>query len=544
MRQIIQNTRELFRIRFLRNVLLVAAVGIISMLLIERFVVYSLFSDYLVSLTEDDARRIARHLAKDLKTDSGTLTSDAIPADFIQDAELQLETLGLQKFKIFSPTGETLFSTDRGEIGNLNTKPYFHRQVANGDIYTLVVQKDRLTADDEVAAADVVETYVPLLTRDGRFAGAFEIYFDITDRWAELKGLMRNSATGNTLGVTLLLGALLFALTRATAVTVARRKEQVKLQLAADIMANAEEGIMITDAGRRIESVNRAFTELTGFTEEEVQGKSPGLLRSGRHSQQFYTNMWEAIQTNGFWQGEIWNRRKDGEVYPEWLTITAIKGDKGEVVNYVGMFLDISHFKVKERQLESLAYLDPLTDVPNRLLVKDRLEQNLVAAKRRETKSGVLFLDLDGFKTVNDCLGHSIGDLLLQEVTRRFQACIREEDTLGRLGGDEFLVCVRNIEQVSECEMIARRLIDSLRLYKPVIEGHPCRVSASIGISTYPENGTDADTLIHCADIAMYAAKDAGKGCYRLYDPAMEAQVGTRDGGEKPAPAEQDEGRP
>ena len=525
MKQTTRNARELFKIRFLRNVLLVAAVGIISMLLIERFVVYPLFSDYLVSITADNARRIARHLATELETEAGVLTSDAIPDSFIAEADLQLETLGLQKFKVFSPTGETLFSTESTEIGKINEKPYFHQQVAKGDIYTLVVQKERMTAEDAISRADVVETYVPLLTPDGRFAGAFEIYFDITDRWAELKSLMHGSATGNTLAVTVILGALFFALIRATEVTVARRKEQVKLQLAADIMANAEEGIMITDAHRRIESVNRAFTELTGYSEQEAQGKSPKLLRSGRHSRQFYTTMWDSIESHGFWQGEVWNRRKDGETYPEWLTIIAIKGEKGQVVNYVGMFLDISHFKVKENQLESLAYRDALTGVPNRLLVKDRLEQNLVAAKRGGSKSAVLFLDLDGFKEVNDRFGHSVGDALLQEVTRRFQACIREEDTLGRLGGDEFLVCVRKVEQQGEYEMIAQRLIDSLGQCALIIEGQNCAVGVSIGISIYPENGEDAETLIHCADIAMYAAKDAGKNCYRRYNSEMEEQV-------------------
>lgn len=539
MKQTIHNARELFKIRFLRNVLLVAAGGIISMLLIERFVVYPLFSDYLVSITEDDAKRIARHLALDLKSKRGALTSDAIPDTFRAEADRQLETLGLQKFKIFSPAGEILFSTESAEIGTINQKPYFHQRVAKGEIYTLLVQKERKTAEEEIAQADVVETYVPLFNPDGRFAGAFEIYFDITDRWGNLKGLMRDSTAGNTLGVALLLAALFFALTRATAVTVARRKEQVKLQLAADIMANAEEGIMITDAQRRIESVNRAFTELTGYAEQEVRGKTPKILRSGRHSEQFYTNIWDSIENSGFWQGEVWNRRKDGEIYPEWLTITAIKGEKGHIVNYVGMFLDISHFKVKESQLESLAYRDPLTRVPNRLLVKDRLEQNLVAAKRGASKSAVLFLDLDGFKGVNDSFGHSVGDALLLEVTRRFQACIREEDTLGRLGGDEFLICIRKVVQVRECELIAQRLIDSLQERDLIIEGQRCKVGVSIGISTYPEHGDDAEALIHCADIAMYAAKDAGKKCYRRYNPNMEetaATQGTINAAEKNTP--------
>ena len=518
---IVNYTKELFKIRFLRNVLLVAVIGILSMPLIERFVIYPLFSSYLVSITEENAIRLANHLALGLDVKTGPLTTHSIPTTFKIDAEQALDTLGLRKIKIFSPIGEILFSTENKDIGRINENSYFHQEVARGNIYTLLVQNERKTAEDEIATADVVETYIPLISPDGGFAGAIEVYFDITEHWGTLRNLKYWSAMGKTTLVTVILATLFISLIRATQATVDRQKVQTKLQLAADVMANAEEGILVVDTHSRIESVNRAFTKLTGYAQEEVLGRNPSFLRSGRHNKQFFHSMWESIEKQGLWQGEIWNRHKDGKIYPEWLTITAIKDDKGAVANYVGMFLDITHFKVKESQLESLAYRDALTGLPNRILVKDRLEQNLAMAKRGGTMSAVLFLDLDGFKAVNDSNGHHVGDILLQEVARRFKSCIREEDTLGRLGGDEFLICIRKIEHTHEIKVVVKRLINCLKTNALIIDGHRCSVGVSIGISFYPENGEDAETLIHCSDIAMYAAKDGGKKKYRVYDHAM-----------------------
>jgi diguanylate cyclase (GGDEF)-like protein len=206
------------------------------------------------------------------------------------------------------------------------------------------------------------------------------------------------------------------------------------------------------------------------------------------------------------------------------LTINSIKDVKGRVANYVGIFLDITHFKSKENQLESLAYRDALTGLPNRLLLKDRLEQNLAVAKRLQHKTAIFFLDLDGFKAVNDQRGHHVGDLLLQEAARRFNACIREEDTLGRLGGDEFLVCIRRIEHFNEIKLIAKRLISALSTHELKIDGEYCKVGVSIGVSVYPEHGEDVKSLIHNSDLAMYAAKQSGKNGYRIYQAGMEAE--------------------
>ncbi len=492
--------------------------------LIMQFVITPRFADYLVSITEEDARRIATHLAQGLDVSSDSLSIASLPQEFVDRSDLLLETFGLKKFRIFSADGEAIFSTQWEEIGEVNKKAYFQQEVMKGHLYTQLVQKSRTTAEGDIATSDVVETYVPVRNSAGGIVGAFEIYFDITERWFWLKGITHLSAMGSMLVVTVIMVALYFALLHVARVTIERQKEHLKLQLAADVMANTEEGILVTDAKGCIESVNRAFTEQTGYTWEEVRGLNPRFLQSGRHDKAFFKRMWESIEEQGVWQGEIWDRRKDGEVYPEWLTINSIKDVKGRVANYVGIFFDITHFKHKENQLESLAYRDALTGLPNRLLLKDRLEQNLAVAKRLQHKTAIFFLDLDGFKSVNDQRGHHVGDLLLQEAARRFNACIREEDTLGRLGGDEFLVCIRRIEHFNEIKLIAKRLISALSTHELKIDGEYCKVGVSIGVSVYPEHGEDVKSLIHNSDLAMYAAKQSGKNGYRIYQAGMEAE--------------------
>ncbi|MEJ2693710.1 MAG: diguanylate cyclase [Candidatus Thiodiazotropha sp.] len=521
---IIHSTKSLFKIRFLRNVLLISLIGTLSMPLIMQFVITPRFADYVVAVTEDEARRIATHLAQGLEVSSASLSTASLPQEFVTQSDQLLETLGLKKFRIFSVDGETIFSTEWEEIGEVNQKAYFQQEVMKGYLYTQLVQKSRTTAEGDISTADVLETYVPVRNPAGVIVGAIEIYFDITERWIWLKGITHRSAMGLMLVVAVIMVALYFALLYAAQITVERQKERLKLQLAADVMANTEEGILVTDAKGRIESVNQAFTEQTGYTWEEVRGKNPRFLQSGRHDKAFFKRMWEAIEEQGMGKGEIWDRRKDGEVYPEWLTINSIKDIKGRVANYVGIFLDITHFKSKENQLESLAYRDALTGLPNRLLLKDRLEQNLVAAKRFQRRPAILFLDLDGFKAVNDQRGHRVGDLLLQEAAQRFNACIREEDTLGRLGGDEFLICIRKIDHQHEIQLIAKRLISALATHELRIDGEYCKVGVSIGVSIFPEHGEDAESLIHNSDLAMYAAKQSGKNGYQIYHAGMDAE--------------------
>ena len=284
--------------------------------------------------------------------------------------------------------------------------------------------------------------------------------------------------------------------------------------LATRMLEHSGEAIVITDAHNIIVSVNPAFTDITGYTADDVIGKSPNMLSSGIHDAAFYESMWSALRNDGRWQGEIWNRRKSGEVYPEWLSIASCQSENGPI-NYIAIFSDITARKVAEERMEKLAYFDHLTGLPNRLLLKDRLDQALAGARRHRQRLAVLFMDLDRFKSINDTHGHSVGDQLLTEVADRIKATLREEDTVSRLGGDEFVVVLPEVKDVRHLETVADKLIAALSAPYD-IDGILIRTSTSIGIATYPEIGSSASALIKAADKAMYQAKQAGRGQYRM----------------------------
>ncbi|WP_104201980.1 EAL domain-containing protein [Billgrantia saliphila] len=295
------------------------------------------------------------------------------------------------------------------------------------------------------------------------------------------------------------------------------------LQLAERVIDSSLEGIIITDASNRIEFVNRAFTHMTGYTADEVIGKTPEILSSGRHESAFYRQMWDTLKRCGYWRGEIWNRRKSGELYLELLTITAITDDSGSVTHYAALFNDITHLREQEERIRKLAYYDPLTGLPNRRLLEDRLELAIRHAHRNQSRLAVIFVDLDHFKQVNDALGHAFGDELLVMIAERLQLRLREDDTLARLGGDEFLVMLPDLEEIDEVTRIARRLVEAVG--EPcVIEGQEFRVGCSLGVSLYPDDATSAESLVHNADVAMYRAKQEGRNGYRLYRTEMNLQ--------------------
>ncbi|QOR39209.1 EAL domain-containing protein [Billgrantia diversa] len=294
-------------------------------------------------------------------------------------------------------------------------------------------------------------------------------------------------------------------------------------QLAERVIDSSLEGIIITDTANRIEFANRAFTHMTGYTAEEVIGKTPAILSSGRHDAAFYRQMWDALQRSGYWRGEIWNRRKSGELYLEMLTITAITDDSGVATHYASLFSDITHLRDNEERIRRLAYYDALTGLPNRRLLEDRLELAIRHAHRNQSRLAVIFVDLDHFKEVNDALGHAFGDELLVMMAERLQLRLREDDTLARLGGDEFLVLLPDLEEVDEVARVARRLVEAVR--EPcVIEGQEFRLGCSLGISLYPDDASTAESLVHNADVAMYRAKQEGRNGYRLYRNEMNLQ--------------------
>lgn len=290
------------------------------------------------------------------------------------------------------------------------------------------------------------------------------------------------------------------------------------LQLAERVIESSLEGIMVTDGQARIEFVNPAFTQLTGYTAEEVIGHKPDILSSGRHDAEFYTRMWQALEHHGYWRGEIWNRRKTGELYLELLTVTAITDDEGKTTHYAGLFTDITQNRKNEEQIRQLAYYDPLTKVPNRRLLEDRLEHAIRHAHRTEMRLAVMFMDLDRFKQVNDSLGHSAGDELLLQFADRVKECLREDDTLARLGGDEFIVLLPEMERLSDVLKVAERLV-AINQAPYLIQDHRITLGSSIGISLYPDDGQTVQELIHGADVAMYQAKQDGRNRYYLFNP-------------------------
>src|SRR5450759_3160652 len=304
-----------------------------------------------------------------------------------------------------------------------------------------------------------------------------------------------------------------------------------ELHIAA-VAFESQESIMITDADTMILRVNQAFTEITGYTAEEVVGQTPRLLKSGRHDSEFYRVMWETIGRTGSWQGEIWDRRKSGEIYPAWLSISAVKGDDGVVTHYVGSYSDMTEHKAAEESIKNLAFYDPLTGLPNWRLLMDRLQHTLASSARSGREGALLFIDLDNFKDINDTLGHDIGDLLLQKTAQRLESCLREVETVARLGGDEFVVVLEGLsehalEAAAQTKTVGEKILAILsQSYQLDIYEHHC--TSSIGATIFSDHGQSGEELLKQADIAMYQAKKAGRNTLRFFDPQMQASITAR----------------
>ncbi len=307
-----------------------------------------------------------------------------------------------------------------------------------------------------------------------------------------------------------------------------RRALDERLRQAATVFDNTVEGISVTTPDGIIRMVNPAFMHITGYSEAEVIGQHTRVLQSGRHGREFYAAMWATLAQTGQWQGEIWNRRKTGELYPQWLTISPVRNAEGEVINYVAVFSDISKIKDAETRLERLSHFDPLTGLPNRVLLVDRIAHAMERAKRMRSEVALLFIDLDGFRNVNDSFGHPAGDALLQAVTRRLRSVLREEDTVSRFGGDEFAVVLEDVVRGEAVSETAERIIDALA--QPVSldndDGQELRIAASIGIALYPRDGENTTTLLEAADVAMHRAKEIGRNsyCFHREDMAQRAR--------------------
>lgn len=300
-----------------------------------------------------------------------------------------------------------------------------------------------------------------------------------------------------------------------------RTHQQQQLQLTAEVFENSNEAIVVTDPDGTILKVNNTYCQITGYSREEIIGENPSKLKSGKHDQQFYELMWQSLNEHGHWVGEIWDRRKNGEIFPKWLSISAIHDEMGKVTHYVGNFSDISVLRGIESELQRLAYYDSLTGLPNRTMFKDRLNEELNRCQRYSDYCAVLFLDLDRFKLVNDTMGHAAGDELLIEVAQRVQKSLRSTDTFARMGGDEFTLLLPNITSTDAVAHVAQNIIELLS--EPVLLcGEEVRVGGSIGIAIYPDDGDNLETLTRHADTAMYEAKSNGRGQYHFFSAYMD----------------------
>ncbi|MCW8930629.1 MAG: EAL domain-containing protein [Gammaproteobacteria bacterium] len=298
------------------------------------------------------------------------------------------------------------------------------------------------------------------------------------------------------------------------------QKMRLKEKLAATIIEKSVEGVVVTDPHGVILSVNTTFTLITGYDEYEVLGQSISIISSGKHGKEFYEILWQSIRTKGLWEGEIWNKRKDGEVYQEWLEINAIKDEQNNITHYVGRFTDLSMCKKAETRLHFLAHFDTLTKLPNRTLFYDRLNQAINQADRLKKKAVVFFMDLDGFKAVNDSLGHDVGDLLLKTVAKRLKSLVRKVDTVSRIGGDEFTIIANDVEKHEQITILAEKILKAF--VEPfIIENRKLYSSTSVGISVFPDDGLRGSDLLKYADTAMYEAKESGRNQYCFYTKQM-----------------------
>ena len=315
---------------------------------------------------------------------------------------------------------------------------------------------------------------------------------------------------------------------RIAGLAVGRARVDTALRQAAAVFESTREGVIMTDLDAHIVGVNAAYTAITGYAQSEVLGRNPRLLKSGREDQDFYRAMWDSVLETGHWQGEIWSRRKSGELFPQLLSISTVYDSEGLPSNYVGVMTDLSKLKDTEARFEHLAHYDSLTGLPNRLLLQSRLNHALETAERRKRQVAVLYIDLDRFKHINDSLGHPVGDELLEAMSRRLLSRLRDEDTLGRLGGDEFLLILENLQRPEDAASIALDMIDLLQPSFTLPSGHEVYVGASIGISLFPGDATTSTELIQYADVALYQAKETGRNTFSFYTAGLTRAVDER----------------
>ena len=371
--------------------------------------------------------------------------------------------------------------------------------------------ENRLHPDDRDAALAAYQDHIDGLSE--QLDCVYRIlHSDGGYRWIHARGRVERSATGDALRMT----GISRDVTR-------QRSNEEHLRQAAAVFEATQEGLLVTDSRGIIVHTNPSFSRITGYTAEEVLGGQPSLLKSGRQNAAFYHRMWEALLRDGVWSGEIWNRRKSGEVYPQWQHIRAVRNDQGQLTHYVAVFSDLSSLKRSQHELDFLAHHDPLTGLPNRLLLRERIEQALARAEREQGGGALLVIDLDHFKHINDSLGHSTGDQLLKAIAERMQACLDERCSLARLGGDEFAVILESPQQ-QHASSLAQRLLEAMNA-PFAVDGQTIYMSVSLGVSLFPEDARNVDHLMQHADAALFQAKASGRSLYAFYTPELTARA-------------------
>ena len=372
----------------------------------------------------------------------------------------------------------------------------------------------RLRSDGSVCATDEYPSVVSLRElRELRHAVFGLRYGDGSVRWLEVNSSLFKMGGDKRYGLV----ATLEDITE-------RRQVEEQLRLAYEAIRQSGEGILMTDAEHRILSVNPAFEAKTGYVASEVIGQTPAILVSGRNDASFYRDMQDSVAATGVWQGEVWNQRKDGEAYPEWLGVSAVQPREGHARYYIYIYSDMSERVEAQQRIEMLVHHDPLTGLPNRLLLRDRVGQAMTQASRLQSRVALMFLDLDRFKMINDSLGHPVGDELLKEAVARLKCCVRESDTISRQGGDEFIIVLNDVRDSDAISRVAEKIHQQMGEPLSVL-GHSLTSSFSIGVAIYPDDGQDFDTLLKKADTAMYHAKEAGRNGHRFFTEQMNQRV-------------------
>lgn len=431
------------------------------------------------------------------------------------------------KLKLYDLNGRTIFSTDPSQIGkNYRDNPAFI-SAAKGNPMSELTHRDHFsTFDRELENLDVLSSYVALRTGQSEpIEGVVEVYSNVTG-WVERTDRLANLVTFYTVSMLVLLYAALFVIVQRADRLLRIQYDELtrsgsELRIAATTF-EIQQCMMVTDPQGVIVRINLAFRTCTGYSSEQAIGQSLRLIASGRHGEDFFEAMWNVARETGSWQGEIWNRRQSGEIYLDWLTICAVYGPGREITHFIATMMDITQRKKDEERVSLLAFYDPLTQLPNRRLLQDRLQHAMTTSARTQQWGAVMFIDLDHFKAVNDTLGHEIGDLMLQEVAQRLQSSLRNSDSAARLGGDEFIVMLENLDLQHDAARAQARLIGEKLLEKVnqpcTLAGHDCKIGASIGIALFGAQDRSVSEILKKADKAMYQVKAAQRNSVQIFE--------------------------